>query len=1396
MRRYSDYFIVPEDYGKETIMTREVINKTPERWLDFYPHKSFAEFLATLLDGLASGSKSVWLTGNFGTGKSNAALVAQKLFMDDEARVRGWFERCSAVLDDRESLESDLFARRNDGTLVVYDYDSSGIGPTEAFLVRLEKGIIAALNERGLHVPACSNLDSVVERLHREGTHFFATRDEIQCQLASLHSGIKTVEQLVDALDKEHKKTDVPTRILDDVQRVFHKDSIYLDVDVPTFRKWISAILTANDLSRIVYLFDEFEAFIEANKEQPKTFESVTENPGINRFFLVPVTQQNIGAFFSEKSEGMNRAKDRFRFRKLLMPNDTAFKLATHAMKVNPDPAIAAEWKTEKDNLWDSVVFIARKFNEKDVSQQSFYDILPIHPMAAFLLKFLAEGVRSNQRSIFEYLAGSADGREFQDFICSGGPEVESKQLLTVDYLWKYFIEREESGLAKEIIAIRAEYERIVNREFSNQTEDAVELRVLKAVLLFCLLQQLSPDGHERLKPTVENIELSFKGDGSIADVVGIVKQLEQKHCFSVVAGNIELFATNVDNTALQSKIAEQEEKFHELLSPKVTTMLEEHTKSYRASHSTGRFEIRTSDVSHTTWANISSSARKYSNGQNRDDASVCLWFIVAKNKDEQLLIPEKITSILSHAQLRDHRILMFTFPRLSFCHENATLWNDYVRQYAQYMLENDGVAKDQIKKAYERLEREWFDEIKKHSAAIKVFSADSNGQVVTNDVSWSGFKELISSYIRKTLVNCVDYLTQYLPAFSNKGLKSWAKTGIQFNAVSGQESQLVKGFKSQGVSSNDGWFAQNPKHPLSEIHALFERKIANTIGKGGTLSIRKVYIELQRAPFGMRHNVLSAFVLGFALRDILNKSYQWTNGQMTKPLDADTLAEIIEAVVKNDGNENMRNEKTICKLSKQAKTFVEKTPTMFGITSMPDATVESVLGQIQSRIEKESCRVPLWVLPEIVRSNGNERADAIEEILTGICTAFTTSSKGKTEEKTNAIEEAGAAIISDPGLVSAVAEYIKGDCFLKAFELYVDKENPALAELARSIGDVTHGYCSAILDKSAETAGWLWRHSDISSEVEEMLREYEVISLAKPLFGFVGFKSYKTVIEDLRNAVTNTNRLPKSMIESAYPVLSTFLSALHIGGNAQDIKDSLSQSSDIIQKLFFDSTKAESLKILKNRLVDVPLENDELLGILNGMLGGFSLDENTFLDGVRTKIEEHLKQSVVRKIKEKWERLSDTKTPSEWAIRIGLPAWFLFGGLQQTDDLLKAIEQPEAFSAAKLAELLEVLKETTAVDVAECQKAFLAETVPSRYAKFNISLAPLLEYLRETHGMQPNHWPRRPDITKFIRKQYKVTFAPQVAEKIRNEPADKLKEKLVQLAQENEELGLLFWEG
>jgi hypothetical protein len=89
-----------------------------------------------------------------------------------------------------------------------------------------------------------------------------------------------------------------------------------------------------------------------------------------------------------------------------------------------------------------------------------------------------------------------------------------------------------------------------------------------------------------------------------------------------------------------------------------------------------------------------------------------------------------------------------------------------------------------------------------------------------------------------------------------------------------------------------------------------------------------------------------------------------------------------------------------------------------------------------------------------------------------------------------------------------------------------------------------------------------------------------------------------------------------------------------------------------------------------------------------------------------------------------------------------------------------------------------------------------MTDVIPARYKKFDIGFASLLEFLRTEYGQQPNNWPFPCNIEKFINDQYKISIAPQIKEKIRDEKAEDLKQKLLQLADDNPELGLMFWEG
>ena len=273
--------------------------------------------------------------------------------------------------------------------------------------------------------------------------------------------------------------------------------------------------------------------------------------------------------------------------------------------------------------------------------------------------------------------------------------------------------------------------------------------------------------------------------------------------------------------------------------------------------------------------------------------------------------------------------------------------------------------------------------------------------------------------------------------------------------AKPGAWKTVVATWQKNGVTGEDAWFDANPNHPLTQLRDFCKKRQDSTVGAGNTCSIRKLYIDLQRPPFGLLCVPHSAFVLGFVLKTWLTgqRKLQWTDGVTSKALDAAALAEIIEAVVKDDGANAIRNEKLICRLSKEEKAFIEQSSMIFGSSPLADGTVEAALNAVGTRLEQISQRVPLWVLPEYIRAQAEPSAEAMGKVIDALCAANSISSKGDTETRGNKVKEIGEILLATPGLAEAMAKYMTPVVFEEAFQRYVDSAKPELKAAAERIG-------------------------------------------------------------------------------------------------------------------------------------------------------------------------------------------------------------------------------------------------------------------------------------------------------------------------------------------------------
>ena len=728
MAFFKEYFGIKPDYAP--CMTLADINRTLETWLGFYPHESFVEILRELLKSLAGGNKTLWITGAYGTGKSHTSLVLQKLFMDDEARVLEWLDLYEAQIPT--PVRKGLLERRSERAFVVYDVNADGVDAKNQFLMRLQRGITKALEAGGHMIPLKGKLDEVIERIRQDEPHFFAKRDEMQARLPHLNAGIKTI----DALEKRLRDANQEAGLVSDAMRVLQARNIHLDISAEDFLGWANAALQANSLSKLVYIWDEFSSFVDRNRAELKTLEQVAEAAQQGHFYFVPVTHTDISSYVAAGSESARKANNRFTFKRMDLPNETALKLAASAFVVRPEKAV--EWTQERDVLWHSVKGVAEGYmgpNKAGINAADFKGILPLHPMAAFLLKYLSVSIGANQRSMFEFL----NGEEFRAFIDRGGLDVAGHQFLTVDHLWGYFVERDDLGTSQVVQEARAEYAR---RETELQPD---ERRVFKAVLLFGMIEQLQGAGHPLLSATVENIKRSFEGDGALTGTEMILRNLEQKHCFTIVNRRCERFRDRSDTKEIEEKKAGLADKFGDIVLKDTEGEL---AKQLKGANYGFRFAVRAGEVGGLSASSITQ-RETFGETGNR----VLVQFILARDEQEQLRIPTKAKELAK--QFKDHRMLFVTLPEVSFCRDNAQAWNEFVENSARLALATDSASRRVFETQVSSAKTAWHSKVTSASKLV-VYKPNANGEPFVEEMTWGQLKKDGLSGYAKQMFGCL----------------------------------------------------------------------------------------------------------------------------------------------------------------------------------------------------------------------------------------------------------------------------------------------------------------------------------------------------------------------------------------------------------------------------------------------------------------------------------------------------------------------------------------------------------------------------------------------------------------------------------------------------------------
>jgi len=196
---------------------------------------------------------------------------------------------------------------------------------------------------------------------------------------------------------------------------------------------------------------------------------------------------------------------------------------------------------------------------------------------------------------------------------------------------------------------------------------------------------------------------------------------------------------------------------------------------------------------------------------------------------------------------------------------------------------------------------------------------------------------------------------------------------------------------------------------------------------------------------------------------------------------------------------------------------------------------------------------------------------------------------------------------------------------------------------------------------------------------------------------------------------------------------------------------------------------------------------------------GGFGAwakhDEASFKTQSKEALRVFRENQLSHKLREAWERRTNTESPDVWSAGTSVPAEFLFA--DSGKEIVDIVNCPGNAAAVRQQSVLTRLCDDAleVADKATVEKRFRERVLPKRYQALNIDTGELSEWLKTHVDGDPNTWLHNSTLNSavedFIRAQYETRHKNTIVNMVRGMSADKAKERLLKLVEINPEAGL-----
>ncbi len=1275
--QYIDYFNLDPSYYPE--INEDSIRANPDCWKSTYPHRDFIELLKkahnAMARGLSNQCKSLWLEGAYGTGKSRIAYTLKRLLEAPIADVEEYFDRFQSLKQQPDLLLKYKNQKAAGPVVCAYRYGSGNLQNSNDLCRAAYDSLTQALKARGFDPLAEKTLRGAmlqwlqVPRNQRYMADLIA--DEEYSYKGSFSEGI---EGVMARLRDENRDCN---ELIRDLQEIAQNQGITgMDLNLDNLKAWIREVIEKNQLKAFFFVWDEFSSFFKQNATHLDQFQKLVELSNEQPFYLIIVTHQTRALLGNDPTSRL--IKDRFIFQEITMPDNIAFDLCADALKIQP--AAESAWNEVAQDLMNRTITVRGLVaadiykDDKQKGESVLRRLIPLQPMTALVLKYIAEHFGSNQRSMFNFIRNKDENiHAFQRFIKEKSP-YDDEPLLCVDYLWEFLFEQ---GVGAQGHLDQAASQALY---FYNTWADSLfepEQRLLKTILLLDTLNKQLGSAKAFFHPTDQNLRLCYEGSDLLGEGRATLaandlcaRNILYKRKFN--KGEEEYVPLFSDNAA-QSEIQKYEETLRKTL--KTERLL----KEAEIADSKGILILPLTPAQRLRCAFAFGTEDSFAVAQRAvvkdlKEYQFPVLFLFARNAREKDYLQAKIREIYAEGSRYKSVITVDATENLlseerSNTYIEATAHYDYLvgkQQASKTEIEHfDRQRKDPLK--------DWREEMRDHGQ-FRVRSSENIEGLLSNGIN--AVQQALERMTKKRYPLALDsqqgLSEQFFKASNLKDGALLGLTPIRDGKIAYKgiyQARAVEALLGRFALSEDYLKDENLKNEeIPCLRQAIEQKIRQGFKHSGSVALSDLARLLIKN--GLMPSNLMAITMGFLLRDYSGAPYRHAcleqSEQMTCELLAQSIAEAIKFV---DGSVPKYQERSIQELTPRQRKFIEFARAVFRTSD--DGSLQKQIEEIRNRLLEFG--LPIWCLESEADEDARQILDAVQKI-------------GRHEDHSSQIERIGEILEQKPEELTAISALLQKDKLEASMLDYLKRfDNGLLYDLStRAKTDVLEDFHKVF---NGNDGLWMWNRETCEEQIQKLETDYKLILKSAELLG-LEIHSFRETVDQWKNKLKFLH-IPQKLYEKydgdLKPICLRFKEICQKDDlNSQNrtvFLSLLEEKAPQLKELFLTDEgqkavlKGEYGALLKD------LSNQDVDEIYAELPRGFTQDYNVFDERLTELCEKQRQNQQKADLLRLWNQLTESPTPSEWSEKNRLPALAVFDASQknEAESLFHAIESPSA---------------------------------------------------------------------------------------------------------------------